>query len=202
MSAPIWRGGHEAEGEDAAEGMGCGGDRGQPLRSVERADPRRRLLHCCGQRRAVGHKGKAQAGGQNLRQRLMRGAAIDDHHLPRPDQPGRGAGQRQLCFGMHRGTGEKGPVGGRGRQRPTMHPDQPPLAGKLAQVAADRVFRNAKFGCQIRGDQPAVAGQPVQQKYLSIFGQHCTNLHDICTILRESSGYASYTVQYREGTCR
>jgi dimethylglycine dehydrogenase len=28
--------GHEAEGEDATEGMGCRRDRGQPLRSLER----------------------------------------------------------------------------------------------------------------------------------------------------------------------
>ena len=58
---------------------------------------------------------------------------------------------------------------------------------KFAKIAADRIFRNAKFGSDGAGDDLALGGQAGKQELFAVIGEH--GLHDnacYCMILHES----------------
>ena len=128
-----------------------------------------------GDRRAVRDDGGAQVVRQMSRDLQRRRAAIENHDLAALDQLRGRTTDRDFRIGRDLLAAGEIDDRGRGGQGAAVHALQPPGGRQLAQVAADRVFRQLQLAADVLGDDLSLRLQDLEQVILALAGEHAAH---------------------------
>src|SRR5271156_5971516 len=120
----------------------------------------------------MGRCGHPKASGKSLRRGEVRRARIDENERPWRDKGGQRPAQRGLAVDRLPDADLNGCRSRGNRQRAAVNASAKSTPRKIAEVAANRVFRGRESLCERRGQHPAVAAEALENLLLTFGGEN------------------------------